>query len=118
MVDLFVCNVCGNAKKFNTDSLEANAQRESSACPVCDTTGSYERVLYSSGYNAPHLLNIWVRAPSLERVAGCAKPIEALRAAMMDADVGDSEDLRDVAALIELRLHELDVLAMSQGDSP
>lgn len=112
---LFICCTCGTARTFNTNTLEANAAREEFQCPVCTETGSYRPVSFTGGgYDRPHMLNIWARASSLERAAGVENPVLALRMAMSEGSVDEAEDLRDVAALIELRLHELDVAAMRE----
>lgn len=115
---LFLCRDCGTVRAFNTSTLAASIEREEFKCPVCDQTGEYVPLAFTSGYDRPHMLNIWARASSLERAAGIELPSVALTGALREVDVSDAEDLRDLAVLIELRLHELDVKALREGEDP
>lgn len=109
--DLYQCQECGNTRRGVTDNGFV-MRPESFDCPVCGQTGTYARIPYHSGYDEPHLLNIWVRATSLERAGAFPKGgREAVKTTLRELEaVGiDSTDaLRDLASAIELRLRELD----------
>jgi len=87
-------------------------------CPNCIQADSYSPVPFRNNYDLPHRLDVWVRTPSLALVAGCGNPRrgarEALEVAMGLPD--DPEALRDAAAFLERRLHELDVERL--GEEP
>lgn len=109
--DLYQCTTCGN-----TTALPRFASTLAELCPNCNscgTTNSLTKIPFTSGYDRPHLLNIWVRADMLETVGGYDE--EALRRefefALSAADYNDPNTLRWIAALAELRIRQLDVAA-------
>lgn len=105
--EVFQCRTCGHSL-----ALEP-ADCDGLHCPVCNEVDTYERINFNGGYDKPHFLNLYVRASSLERAAGEEDLPKSLERAFCDADVGEAEDLRDVAAMIEQRLRELDVERMA-----
>ena len=113
MNDLYQCGTCGQTEPIPETTAKSG---EGAACLACGGPFSgFTRIPYNSGYDKPHLLNLWVRASSLELVAGREKPergmIEALGRAM--ASPRSAEALRDAAAFIETQLNVLDVKALS-----
>lgn len=114
MNDLYQCGTCGHAERMPETSVRAG---EGAPCGVCGAPfDGFKRIDYSSGYDQPHLLNVWVRAPSLELVAGCGDPEEGMRRALDNAiaNPADADALRDAAAFIETQLHGLNVAALNR----
>lgn len=107
--DLWQCKRCGHAEPLPEISERTG---EGSPCVSCGAPLSeYERIVYTSGYDRPHRLNIWARAHDLERVAGVQHVRPALEAALERAseDPDNPDELRALAAFLEQRLHEMSV---------
>jgi DNA-directed RNA polymerase subunit RPC12/RpoP len=106
---LFQCSNCGH-----TTGVETLAETTDEQCVICDGR-TLRKIPFTSGYDEPHLLNIWVRADSLEFTSGEQNVKDTIaKTFKLDrylATSDEAEYLRDIAALIETRLAELDVEA-------
>lgn len=107
--DLWGCKRCGHAETLPETSERTG---EGKPCPSCGAPLSeFERIPYTSGYDRPHLVNIWVRAHDLERVAGVEHVRPELEAALERAseDPDNPDELRALVAFLEQRLHEMSI---------
>lgn len=108
--ELAQCRTCGDTTAFAVPDEIATVSMLT--CPWCGEQGSIERISYHSGYDEPHLLNIWVRATSLERAGafpkGGREAVETTLRELEAVGIDSMDSLRDLAAAIELHLRELD----------
>jgi len=97
--ELFICLNCGAPK--------LGLHVDGKPCITCKN-GTLTKIPYTSGYDRPHVIISWVRAPSLERVAGAPSPILLLHEVCREANANNAEWLRDLVAIATHRLAELD----------